>query len=173
MKEQAMGNKEERFKTIVEENKDRISRICKYYAPNDDEQKDIQQEVLINIWKSLENFRGDSSMNTWIYRIAVNTALSHSGKAYKRMKLNVDIETQNLSSLMDEEELNQKLKEEELLNQIQVELNQLSVIDKALVSLTLEGLSTREIADVIGLTEPNARVKIHRIKELLRKKLKK
>jgi RNA polymerase sigma-70 factor, ECF subfamily len=167
-----MINKEEKFQKIVNENKDKIFRICRYYSPNGDDYKDIYQEVLINIWKSLDHFRGDAAISTWIYRIAVNTSLSYMGKTYKLMKLNVDLDTQNIGSLIQEDEFEKKKIEEEQLNLLQVELNQLSVIDKALISLFLEGLNMKEIANIIGLTEPNVRVKIHRIKETLRNKLK-
>jgi len=166
-----MTLKEEKFKTIVDENEDRIMRICKFYNPNSEDQKDMYQEVLVNIWRSLDNFRGESAISTWIYRIAVNTSLSFAGKAYKEMKLMVDADTQNLSSIINDDLLEEKLQKEHQLNQLQAELNQLSVIDKALISLQLEGLSMREIADVIGITEPNVKVKIHRIKEQLRTKL--
>lgn len=162
-----MINKEEHFKQVVEQNKGRILRICKSYAPSEEDCKDMYQEVLINIWKSLESFKGNSEIGTWIYRIAVNTSLTFAGKQYKRMKLNVDIETSNLKSLLDEE-LDEALIKESSFQELQVHLNQLSVIDKALMGLVLEGLSTKEIADVIGITEPNVRVKIHRIKEELR-----
>jgi len=165
-----MVNKEEQFKQIIAENDNRILRICGYYGTSSDEQKDIYQEILINIWKSLTSFRGESALSTWIYRVAVNTALSYTGKAFKRMKLHVDLETKNLSSLVNDEEFKQKIVEEEQLGQLQTELNQLSVIEKALVSLMLESLSMREISDIIGITETNVRVKIHRIKETLRKK---
>mgnify|MGYP000938629215 CR=1 FL=1 len=69
--------------------------------------------------------------------------------------------------------LEAKLKQEADLEKLQTHLNQLSVIDKALISLVLEGLSMREIADVIGLTEPNVKVKIHRIKEDLKRNMSK
>lgn len=166
-----MINKEEHFKQIVEQNKGRILRICKSYAPSEEDCKDMYQEVLINIWKSLEGFKGNSEISTWIYRIAVNTSLTFAGKQYKRMKLNVDIETSNLKSLLDEEKDEFLLKEKQL-QELQVQLNQLSVIDKALMGLVLEGLSTKDISDVIGITEPNVRVKIHRIKEDLRMSMK-
>ncbi|MDA3890360.1 MAG: RNA polymerase sigma factor [Salinivirgaceae bacterium] len=166
-----MQNKEDRFNEIVSENSKRIQRICRYYNPNFEDQKDMYQEILVNIWKSLDNFRGNSSINTWIYRIAVNTALTYTGKAFKQMKLMVDVDTQNLSSLFYEENFESKLKEEKQFNLLQTELNLLSVIDKALISLMIEGLSMREIADVIGITEPNVKVKIHRIKETLKTKL--
>lgn len=164
-------NKEEKFKQITAENNERILRICRYYAPNGDAYKDIYQEILINIWKSLDRFRGDAAISTWIYRIAVNTSLSFMGKEYKRMQLNVDLDTRNLSSLVHESSLVDKQLKESQLTALQIELNQLSVIEKTLISLSLEGLSMKEIANIIGITEPNARVKIHRVKEMLRKKM--
>jgi len=166
-----MTPKEEQFKTIVEENRGRIMRICRYYNPNPEDQKDMYQEILVNIWKSLESFRGEAALSTWIYRISVNTSLSFTGKAFKQMKLMVDKDTENLNSLYNDS-LEDLMEREKQLNQLQLELNQLSVIDKALISLMLEGLSMREIADVIGITEPNVKVKIFRIKEQLKTKLK-
>lgn len=165
-------SKEEKFNQIVSENSERIQRICRYYNSNEEDQKDMYQEVLVNIWKSIESFRGDSAISTWVYRVAVNTSLSFTGKAFRHMKLMVNGTTQNLNSILDEENLKVKLEQENLLNRLQIELNQLSVIDKALISLMLEGLSMKEIADVIGITEPNVKVKIHRIKGQLKEKLK-
>ncbi|KJF42100.1 RNA polymerase sigma factor [Draconibacterium sediminis] len=164
--------KEEKFNTIVSENGERIRNICRYYNSNVEDQKDMYQEVLVNIWKSLDSFRGDSAMSTWVYRVAVNTSLTFTGKAFRHMKLMVDSDTTNLNSILDDENLKQKLAEEKLLERMQLELNQLSVIDKALISLLLEGLSMKEIAEVIGITEPNVKVKIHRIKSQLKEKLK-
>jgi len=163
--------KEEQFNRLVEENDNRIRRICSYYNSNTTDQKDMYQEILVNIWKSLDNFRGDSSINTWIYRIAINTSLSYTGKAYKHLKVMVDAEQHKLASIMDVETLEEKLVEEKQLQRLQNELNTMSVIEKALISLMLEGLTMKEIADVIGITESNVKVKIHRIKSQLRKKL--
>lgn len=87
------------------------------------------------------------------------------------MKLIVDADTRNLDSILDEENFEAKKLQEKQLECLQNELNQLSVIDKALISLMFEGLSMRDIADVIGITEPNVRVKIHRIKTQLKNKL--
>ena len=131
----------------------------------------MYQEVLVNIWKSLDNFRGDSAISTWVYRVAVNTSLSFTGKSYKQMKLMVHSDTQNLSSILDEENLEEKLQQEDLLDRMQVELNLLSVIDKTLISLMLEGLNMKEVANIIGISESNTKVKIHRIKAQLKSKL--
>lgn len=161
--------KEERFKAIVKDNGNKISRICRYYAPTLDDQKDMYQEVLINIWKSLDSFRGDSDISTWLYRIAVNTSLNYAGKEYRYMKLNVDSESESLKNVFEEED--KELIESQFLA-LQVELNKLCVIDKAIIGLVIEGLSMKKIADIIGITEPNVRVKIHRIKTLIRENIK-
>jgi len=87
------------------------------------------------------------------------------------MKLMVNADTENLNSILDEENLAIKQLEEKQFVLFQNELNLLSVIEKALISLVLEGLNMKEIAEVIGITEPNVRVKIHRIKTELKTKL--
>ncbi|HPF52063.1 MAG TPA: RNA polymerase sigma factor [Draconibacterium sp.] len=165
-------NKEEKFNEIVSESSDRIRRICRYYNSDAEEQKDMYQEVLVNIWKSLDSFRGDSALSTWVYRVAVNTSLTYTGKAYRHMKLMVNGDTANLNSVLDDDNLNAKLEQEEQLDKLQTELNLLTVIEKALISLMLEGLSMKEIAEIIGITEPNVKVKIHRVKAQLKEKLK-
>jgi len=126
----------------------------------------------VNIWKSLDNFKGNSSVSTWVYRVAVNTSLTFTGKAFKEMKLIVDVDAENFNHVIDEDILDSKQKQELQFEELQKELNLLSVIDKALISLMLEGLSMKEISDVIGITESNVKVKIHRVKENLRTKLK-
>ena len=163
-----MVNKEERFKQIVSENEGKIMRLCRYYAYEAEDMKDIYQEILINIWKSLDSYRGDAAISTWIYRIAINTSLNFSGKFSRHPKLKVDIDNRNLGNLIQEEETENKLLLEDQIEKLHNELNQLSVIDKAIISLLLENLSSKEIANVIGLTETNIRVKIHRIKEQLK-----
>jgi RNA polymerase sigma-70 factor, ECF subfamily len=165
-----MKQKETQFKQIVADNSERIMRICRYYNPNREDQKDMYQEVLVNIWKSLDSFRGDSKISTWVYRIAVNTSLNFTGKSFRQMKLMVDRDVNNLQVLADED-LSLKQQFETDFASLQQLLNQLSVIEKAMMSLVLEDLSMREIADIIGLTENNVRVKIHRIKEKLREQM--
>jgi RNA polymerase sigma-70 factor (ECF subfamily) len=163
-------NKEEKFINIVDENAERIMRICRYYNPNTEDQKDMYQEVLINIWKSLDNFRGESKISTWVYRIAINTSLSFTGKSFKQMKMMVSRDIQNMHVLLDDD-LQNKIEFENNFEKLQTELNLLSVIDKAMISLVIEELSTREISNIIGITESNVRVKIHRLKEQLRNSL--
>lgn len=161
-------NKEEYFNKIAAENGQRIRRICSYYSYCAEDSKDIYQEVLVNIWRSLDSFRGDAALSTWIYRIAVNTSLSFNRKSIKDTKWQVELNEENLATLNEEE--NNDISDISLGN-LQIALNACSVIDKSIISLLLEGLPLREIADIIGLTEPNVRVKIHRIKKALRTQL--
>lgn len=164
-------NKEETFNKIVADNDQRIHRICRYYNSDPEDRKDMYQEILINIWKSLDSFRGDSTVNTWVYRVAVNTSLSFTGKTFNRMKLMIPFEAKYLNLITNNEYPESIEDKEARFEQLQNELNLLSVIDKALISLMLEGLCMREIADIIGITEPNVKVKIHRIKSHLKEKL--
>jgi RNA polymerase sigma-70 factor, ECF subfamily len=166
-----MQRKEERFNLLVKENQLKILRICRYYAPVAEDQKDIYQEILINIWKSLESFRGEAQESTWIYRIALNTAMGFAGKEFRRMKIVLDGGEKNLQNLISEDDNEVKLREDQI-NLLQNHLNQLSIIDKAIISLVLEDLTSKEIAEIIGITEPNVRVKIHRIKETLSEQMK-
>ena len=162
--------KEEKFNQIVTENSQRIKRICRYYNDNTHDQQDMYQEILINIWRSLDKFRGDSKLSTFIYRIAVNVSITYASKSFKQSKLYVSADTENINEIIDHPQDNKEAIEQQI-QQLHTALNTQSVIDKALISLVLEGLSMKEIANIIGITEPNVKVKIHRIKTQLKEEL--
>ena len=166
-----MSKKEEQFRKIIKENEQRISGICRYYSSNEDDHKDIYQEVLINIWKSLENFRGDAQWSTWVYRVSVNTALGFAKKEIRRQKIFIKQDDEKLKDLLDYDDCPTKEKEI-MLQALENKINMLSVVDKIIITLVLESVSHKEIASVIGITEPNVRVKIHRIKNELKEMLK-
>ena len=166
-----MHTKEEKFKSIIKDNEYRIVGICRYYSSNAEDLKDMKQEVLINVWKSLDSFRGDAQLSTWIYRIAVNTAMGFANKEMRRQKVFIDKDDQNLINFVDMDE-NKSMKKEKLYQKLDNLINQLSVIDKIIMTLVLESVNHKEIAQVIGITEPNVRVKIHRIKNELKENLK-
>jgi RNA polymerase sigma-70 factor (ECF subfamily) len=167
-----MNKKEEKFRKIINDNEHRISGICRYYSSNEDDQKDMYQDVLINIWKSIDSFRGDAQLSTWIYRVAVNTAMGFANKEVRRQNIFLDQKDNSLQNFMDVDENTAKEKEK-LFQILENQINQLSVIDKIIMTLVLESVNHKEIASVIGITEPNVRVKIHRIKGELKEALKK
>ena len=162
-----MNKKEEKFRKVISDNEHRISSICRYYSINDEDQKDMYQEVLINVWKSIDSFRGDAQLSTWIYRVAVNTAMGFANKEIRRQKIFLDQKDNSLQNFMDVDvsTVNEK---EKLFQVLENQINQLSVIDKIIMTLVLESVNHKEIASVIGITEPNVRVKIHRIKNELK-----
>jgi RNA polymerase sigma-70 factor (ECF subfamily) len=165
-------SKEEKFRKVIDANDNRIKSVCRYYSKNSEKQKDIYQEILVNIWQGLDSFRGDAQPGTWIYRIATNTAIGFVMKEQKRLNLEVVLEDKNLKYFSEEPEVQNLQDKENKLIELENQINQLSVIDKILISLLLEDLSYRDIADIVGITEPNVRVKIHRIKDILREKMK-
>ncbi|HOY32927.1 MAG TPA: RNA polymerase sigma factor [Bacteroidales bacterium] len=167
-----MNPKEEKFRKIVEEQQQRIWNICRHYSRTDEDTQDLQQEVLINVWRSLDSFRGDAALSTWIYRIAVNTSLNYIMKENKRSQFNLTLTQQHFGVLLEDDTKTEKIEKENKLDTIHETINQLNVIDKLLITLSIEKLSTREIADIIGITEPNVRTKLTRIREELRLKIK-
>jgi RNA polymerase sigma-70 factor (ECF subfamily) len=164
-------SKEEKFRQLTEENSNRIWSVCRYYSKDRECQKDIYQEVLINIWKGLDSFRGDALPGTWIYRIAVNTAIGFTMKEHKRLRMSVSLEGKSLNTILETPDECDFREKESVLENLENQINQLSVIEKILISLQLEDLSSRDIAEIVGITEPNVRVKIHRIKSELREKM--
>jgi RNA polymerase sigma-70 factor, ECF subfamily len=160
--------KEARCKEIIESNKDRIFRICCGYVHDRDERKDVYQEIIINIWKSLDGFRAQSQMSTWIYRIAVNTCLSHLRSETRRHK-HIDPEASIAIERIPQEDHDDR--QEELrrsIDHLYRCINSLSPVDRALVALHLEDVSSRESAEILGITETNVRVKLHRIRKMLK-----
>lgn len=158
------------FKQVLDENKDRIFRICSAYERNSDDRDDLYQEILINIWKNLDKFEGRSAISTWIYRIAVNTSLMHVKKESKRNSIKTELN----ENTPDITESSAEEREEKIITGSKIEIlyeciNRLGSLDKLIISMVLEDLSYKEIADVTGLTVNNTGVRINRIKKELLK----
>jgi RNA polymerase sigma-70 factor (ECF subfamily) len=120
---------------------------------------DLFQEVMTNVWNSLPSFRGEAKISTWLYRIAVNTALIHRRKR-KPSEALVDVADQRAS-------VHQDLERRERLEALHRAIARLGDQDRLIVSLLLEGLSYREIGDITGITVNYVGVKLSRIKQTL------
>jgi RNA polymerase sigma-70 factor, ECF subfamily len=159
---------EERYTAIVAEHKDRIYRMCCCYVRDQEARKDAYQQTLIHIWQNLESFEGRSQLGTWIYRITVNTCLSLLRAEQRRQNLfrpgeSVPEEQFPVQDTNDDHD--DKDHEVEMLFDC---IDALPLLDRTLMSLYLEDLSTAEMADVLDISESNVRVKIHRIKKNLK-----
>ena len=155
------------FVTLLEENQNIIHKICRLYTESEAEHKDLFQEISIQLWRSFDRFEGKSKFSTWMYRVGLNTAITIYRKEKKRIDtyiLNDEIsriEVDQYDPVIDEK-----------LNWLYQKIEKFSEIDKALVLLYLEDKRYDEIADTLGITAVNARVKMNRIKQRLKKMIK-
>lgn len=165
-KQMNTSEKEKIFLQLLQENKDKIYRLCYGYLINKSEADDLFQEAMVNIWKNLEKFRGQSQLSTWVFRIAVNSALLYN-KKLKKQKIFGSMEMDSfLEQSSEENEIDEKLKA------LRRCIAALKKQDRLIISLLLEGLSYKEIAEITGLTLSNTGVKIKRIKQTLEKLMK-
>ena len=159
-----MKKTEPNFSRLVEENKDKIYRICCYYLSNDEDRKDLYQEALLNLWKAFKSFREESAFSTWAFRITVNTALQFLNREKRLKTSRKNYSSQNISQ--EDKSLITEQNEIEILHK---SIIQLPLIDMIIISLVLEEVPSKEIAKIIGLTDTNVRVRIHRAKNVLKK----
>lgn len=158
-----MSSLEKEFLEKIEKHKGVIFKISKMYMDDFDDQKDLFQEITFQVWKAFPTFEGRSEFSTWLYRIALNTAILFL-KSEKRRSFIQNNEVNNFKINQDEydDEDEQKLKK------MYEAINQLNAIDKALIFYYLENYSGKQIAEQMGISEVNARVKMNRAKEKLK-----
>ena len=152
------------FETIYKTYWQKVFRLCMGYVNDIDAAKDLAQETFIKVWKQLPKFRNESSIGTWIFRIASNTCLRQIQKENKMPKSELPLEIKDEISETNIE------KDIQFLYQC---ISELQEIERIIISLELEDMNQKEIAEIVGLSEGNVRVKIHRIKEKLTQKFKK
>lgn len=155
---------EHTFVSQLEKHQNIIHKVCRLYTNDQDSHNDLFQEVTIQLWKAFPKFRGDAKFSTWMYRIALNTAITLYRKSKRKIKTN-DITEFNFKITTEEYDDT----EEEQLKLMYAAIKQLSDIEKALIFLYLEEKSYREISQTMGISEVNARVKMNRAKSKLKK----
>jgi RNA polymerase sigma-70 factor, ECF subfamily len=153
------AEREQVFVRLFEDNRASVRRLCYGFLNSSAEVDDLFQEIMTNVWNSLPSFRGEAKISTWLYRIAVNTALIHRRKRRPSAELE-DVPDQRASAHQD-------LERKERLEALRRAIARLGDQDRLIVSLLLEGLSYKEIADITGITANYVGVKISRIKQTL------
>ena len=154
---------EHNFVSQLEANQNIVHKICRLYTNNADAHNDLFQEITIQLWRAFPKFRGDSKFSTWMYRVALNTAITLYRKS-KRTIMTQDYES--ISFKISSEDYDDTV--EEQLKLMYSAVKDLNDIDKALVFLYLEDKNYREISLTLGISEVNARVKMNRVKVKLR-----
>ena len=150
---------QEAFLNTIKEHQRIIHKICLLYRNSKEDQEDLFQEVVFQLWKSFKKFRGEAKLSSWIYRIALNTAIA----TFRKKKAQVEFREVLPDRLAPDMEMSEH---EQLLFW---GIRQLSDSEKAIVSLYLEDFSYQEIAAISGLSESNVGVKLNRIKKKLKK----
>ena len=154
---------EHKFVTELQDNQNIVHKVCTLYTNDRDSHNDLFQEITIQLWKAYPKFRGESKFSTWMYRVALNTAIT----LYRKRKRRID--TADYESIIFKIKAEEYDETEELqLKLMYKALKQLGDVDKALVFLYLEDKNYTEIAETLGISEVNARVKMNRIKTKLR-----
>ena len=149
----------ETYEQLLENNKEKIYRICKIYAVSPLEPQDLFQEVIFAIWKSLPTFKGNSSVDTWIYRITLNICLRSKQKSDKTYNKTLQLESIQFIPI----ENNQQ----EKYNALTSCISQLNNENKSIIILYLEEVKYKKIAEITGLTENHIAIKMKRIKNIL------
>lgn len=160
-----LKEKEKLFSEVYETFRHRIYRICYAYIYQKEEVEDLFQEIMINIWNSLDRFRGESQMGTWVYRVAVNSAMLYNRNNKFRNKIKSNISEIYLTSEDSDTEDHRAV--EEKLNTLAKCISKLEKQDRIIISLTLEGLSYDQISEITGITTNYVGVKVNRIKKQL------
>ncbi|CAL2103116.1 Sigma-70 family RNA polymerase sigma factor [Tenacibaculum sp. 190130A14a] len=151
------------FEELIEINKGKIYRICKIYAVNPIEPEDLFQEVVYQIWKSFTNFKGKSSINTWIYKVALNVCMRSRERLKRRNDKTVRLDSIQFVTKQNTTNPDQ----DEKYKALQSCISLLKPVDKSIIILSLEGLPYKEIAKVTELSENHIAVKMKRIRKQL------
>jgi len=151
------------FEQILEKNKNKIFRICRIYAALPIEPQDLFQEVIFQIWKSLDSFKGQSSVDTWVYKITINVCLRSKMKLEKSNNKTVRFESIHFTAA--EKEIDAF--EQEKFNFLKECIAALNESDTSIIVLYLDDLSYKEIAEITGLSENHVAVKMKRIRKKL------
>lgn len=150
---------EREFEQLVKKHKNTIYTVCFMFSKDSEEVNDLFQEVLINIWQGLPSFKGQSKMETWIWRISLNTCISCERKKKKNATVPLT---------MDVDFFEDKDADAQQVRMLYDRVHRLKPFDRAIVLLWLEGIAYDEIAAIVGITTSNVATRLFRIREQLK-----
>lgn len=154
------------FLELVNENRNRILRVCRVYSWNSADQDDLYQEILSQIWRGLPALKQRQFANTWLYRVAINTAISFARKRTSRTNRVVYVEHTDLTRTIESRQTTEE-NTNDLIANLYSALFKLNPLEKALVTLFLEDFTYEQIAEVTGINANNVGVMLHRAKKKL------
>ena len=155
---------EKEFLQIIQKNQGIIHKVCNIYCDQEDDRRDLFQEIVAQLWRSFPSFREESKVSTWMYRVALNTAIT----TFKKRKRRPDQNRLTYENFQLEDE-GYDTETEEQIKSLHKAVNNLTGIEKSIVLLFLENKKYEEIAEITGITQNYVRVKMNRIKKKLKK----
>jgi RNA polymerase sigma-70 factor (ECF subfamily) len=163
-----LKSKETEFTHLIESNQGIVHKVCRIYTDTPEAHEDLFQEIVLQLWRSFDSFKGDSKFSTWMYRVGLNTAITLIRKKNRTIPT-TSIDSQPYFDVkaneVDEEQ-------EEKLRLLYSAIKKLNDVERALVLLYLEDLPYKEIASTLGISQVNARVKMSRAKDKLKELMK-
>jgi len=153
------------FIALIQQHQGILYKVSSIYAKDQEDQKDLYQEIVYQLWKSIASFQSKSKLSTWIYRLALNTSIAHLNKEKKRidknrLQLDFKLPVENYDSTY-----------EERLKQLYALIQTLNMIEKGIILLYLEGKSYEEIAQITGFSTSNIGTRLSRIKQKLKEQV--
>ncbi len=157
---------EHKFLELVNENRDRILRVCRVYAWNAADHDDLYQEILFQIWRGLPALKEEQFANTWLYRVAINTAISFVRKRASRLDRVVHFEHADLTRTIESQQAPEETGDDRIAD-LYTAIYKLGPIEKALVTLFLEDFTYEQMAEVTGISANHVGVMLHRARKKL------
>jgi RNA polymerase sigma-70 factor, ECF subfamily len=155
------------FLDLIERNRGRLLRICRAYTRGESAQQDLFQEIVYQLWRSLPHFRGEAQPDTFLYRVAINTALTHVRREEKRQTASLDQAPPPLVQPTWEQAMDQQ----QQLKALYAAIDQLKSADRTLILLWLEEMSYQEMAEITGLSVNLIGVRLNRIRQRIERML--
>ena len=157
---------EHKFLELVNENRNRILRVCRVYTWNSADSDDLYQEILFQIWRGLPALKEKQFANTWLYRVAINTAISFVRKRAARSERVVHFEHADLTHAIESRQITEENTDDRIAD-LYTAIYKLDSLQKALVTLFLEDFTYEQMAEVTGINANNVGVMLHRAKKKL------
>lgn len=154
-----MNKKENDFLEIIDGNQKIIHNVCRIYTDTTNDHHDLFQEILLQLWKGYQNFKGEAKVSTWIYRVSLYTAITHIKKVMKAREVSAEIEVEKSYEIINDDTY------DELLHKA---IERLDNNEKALIALYLDNKSYKEMSSILGITESNVGARINRLKNKLK-----
>ncbi len=162
-----MSAKEQEFSKLIKDNQGLIIKVSRLYTNSLEDEQDLFQEIVLQLWRSYDTFKGQSKISTWMYRVALNTAITLFRKKTRSPQTDELMDYHHHGVLEDDDEKQQQIT---LLYKV---VKMLPHVERAIVMMYLDDLPYRDIAENLGITEVNARVKMNRLKKTLKQLMEK